>query len=420
MKKDTIVYLVRMSKYLAGNRQNALNKVSLLLLVSVFCVTIGAVACDDGGGIADVEDGETVPAPVPQTGQTTCWAPDGAVENCSTDGRGQDGDIRAGVVPPDPRFTDNGDGTITDNLTGLIWLKNADCFGQRNWEQALADANALADPQCGLSDGSVAGDWRLPNRKELGSLLDFENFRPPLPTGHPFITLRNSFYWSSTTVAGIPDRAWSVVMIDGMSLEADKADPSLTFVTAVRNPRLEDEPPAPVPQTGQTTCWNTNGNVIDCADTGQDGEIRAGIVPPDPRFTDNGDGTITDNLTGLIWLKDLDCHAITPASWSGAIVNVRLGLINGNCGLTDGSRPGDWRLPNRNELESLLDFENFSPALPPGYPFINARISSFYWSSTTVAGRPDRAWIVIIGSGTSHGAEKTPGGTWVTAVRDPF
>ena len=59
-----------------------------------------------------------------------------------------------------------------------------------------------------------------------------------------------------------------------------------------------------LPQTGQTKCYDTNGNQIPCAGTGQDGEIQAGVAWPNPRFTDNGNGTVTDNLTGLMWTKD--------------------------------------------------------------------------------------------------------------------
>ena len=78
-----------------------------------------------------------------------------------------------GVPWPDPRFTDNGDGTVTDNLTGLIWLKYANCFGETNWHDALDASNNLTNGQCGLSDGSNLGDWRLPNEGELGSLIDY-------------------------------------------------------------------------------------------------------------------------------------------------------------------------------------------------------------------------------------------------------
>lgn len=79
-------------------------------------------------------------APARRTGQTGCWDASGTSISCT--GTGQDGDHLAGVAWPSPRFTNNGDGTVTDNLTGLIWLTNADCFGTRTWTQALADAQA--------------------------------------------------------------------------------------------------------------------------------------------------------------------------------------------------------------------------------------------------------------------------------------
>jgi hypothetical protein len=83
---------------------------------------------------------------LPHTGQTTCYDEGGDVIACP--GTGHDGDVQAGVAWPFPRFTDNGNGTVTDHLTGLIWLKNADCFGQRTWSQALSDCNNLASGSC--------------------------------------------------------------------------------------------------------------------------------------------------------------------------------------------------------------------------------------------------------------------------------
>ena len=64
------------------------------------------------------------------------------------------------------RYVDCGNGTVTDTVTGLIWLKNADCLGRKNWAAANAAAAVLADGQCGLTDGSSPGDWRLPTLDE--------------------------------------------------------------------------------------------------------------------------------------------------------------------------------------------------------------------------------------------------------------
>ena len=154
-------------------------------------------------------------APVEKTGQTTSYAP------------GDDGGLQKGVALPSPRFNDNGDGTVTDNLTGLIWLKHAYCFGgPTTWSVALSNCNGLADGSCGLTDGSVAGDWRLPNVKEIQSLIDFGEIMPALTSGHPFtnVTTYPNYYWSSTTYAGNLGLAFYVSMHNGYTNEdGDKA-----------------------------------------------------------------------------------------------------------------------------------------------------------------------------------------------------
>lgn len=144
-------------------------------------------------------------APVEKTGQTVSYS------------TGDDGDYEKGIGWPVPRFTDNGDGTVTDNLTGLIWLKNANCFGTTSWAQALADCNTLANGDCGLTDGSLAGDWRLPNIKELQSIIDYGQNSPALPPGHPFTDVQTSnYYWSSTSSASsTTNYAWGVHGNDG-------------------------------------------------------------------------------------------------------------------------------------------------------------------------------------------------------------
>jgi hypothetical protein len=111
-----------------------------------------------------------VPAPVERTGQTQCWDPTATTEpvaeiECGApEARGQDGAVQAGIPFPNPRFTDRGDGTVRDNMTGLIWLKRANCFTGQLWPDALQLANNLHDSgtpdtadDCGLSDGSVVG-----------------------------------------------------------------------------------------------------------------------------------------------------------------------------------------------------------------------------------------------------------------------
>ena len=177
--------------------------------------SLGSCTTDLNACNTDLAACEAQPAAgVAQTDQTTCWdptdttAPIDEIDCSNAAAEGEDGQVQAGVVPPVPRFTDNVNGTITDNLTGLIWLKNANCFGTRNWAQALTDANTLNSGECSLTDGSVEGDWHLPNSNELTSLLDLENITPALPTGHPFTNFQSSIYWSSTTSASDHGQAW--------------------------------------------------------------------------------------------------------------------------------------------------------------------------------------------------------------------
>jgi hypothetical protein len=172
---------------------------------------------------------------------------------------------------------------------------------------------------------------------------------------------------------------------------------------------------APVPPTGQTQCWNASGALIPCAGTGQDGEIQAGVPVPSPRFTDHGDGTVIDNLTGLIWLKNADCFpgSGNGLTWEGALQAANI-LASGSCGLSDGSVARDWRLPNRNELQSLLDFGFLYPALSnaagtdqwtEGDAFSNVQSTS-YWSSTTIPDRPNHAWLIYLSDGQMIHVEK--------------
>lgn len=167
--------------------------------------------------------GVTVPsttALVAATGQTTSYA------------IGDDGFYQKGVKSPSPRFTDNLDGTITDNLTGLIWLKDGGCITGRPWLGALAAVDRLQEGICNLSDGSVAGAWRLPNRNELLSLLYDGS---GLPLDHPFLKPEEpaGFYWSSTTYPNAPANAWTIrIFQDGYQDRAAKTDANL--VIAVR------------------------------------------------------------------------------------------------------------------------------------------------------------------------------------------
>ncbi|MDD5724403.1 MAG: DUF1566 domain-containing protein [Syntrophales bacterium] len=160
-------------------------------------------------------------APVEKTGQTVSYS------------TYDDGDLQKGVAWPNPRFMDNSDGTVTDNLTGLIWLKGTNynsttgTTGSATWADALTFCNDLHSGQCGLSDGSSAGDWRLPNVKELQSLIDFGYYSPALSDtagtgkwteGDSFTNVlqpSGSMRWSSSANASYTVTVWGVDFSEG-------------------------------------------------------------------------------------------------------------------------------------------------------------------------------------------------------------
>ncbi len=159
------------------------------------------------------------PAPLPRTGQTPTVPQNPASS-------GSDGDLQKGVPWPVPRFTDPGDGTVRDNLTGLVWLKNANPCGTQTWDNALAYCSSLSNGVAGLTDGSVAGDWRLPNITELQSLLARQYANPTLAdtagTGHwnagdPFTGVVSLNYWTSSTYAESATAAWMLNVWAGIT-----------------------------------------------------------------------------------------------------------------------------------------------------------------------------------------------------------
>lgn len=166
---------------------------------------------------------------------------------------------------------------------------------------------------------------------------------------------------------------------------------------------------APVEDTGVdgSQCWDNSGVSRPCVGTGEDGELQAGVPAPTPRFTDNGDGTVTDNLTGLVWLKDANCPGLL-GGWQ-AILTWVASFNTTSIACTDYTAMTftDWRLPNVKELSSLIDFGESSPALTAGHPFVNV-LSAEYASSTTSVSNPGVAWSVDIGVGDVLGGVAAP------------
>jgi len=164
-----------------------------------------------------------------------------------------------GVAWPNPRFTINttadnnsdGDcddegetcaGTVTDNLTGLIWLQNANCkelpgvdttTGEADWETAKTAASGLTGGKCGLPGEFKADNWRLPNVQELQSLISYGYKSPALSNttgtgqwveGDAFLGVQTNYYWSSTPYAADTNFAWSVYFDDGFVYFEDETN----------------------------------------------------------------------------------------------------------------------------------------------------------------------------------------------------
>jgi hypothetical protein len=178
-------------------------------------------------------------------------------------------------------------------------------------------------------------------------------------------------------------------------------------------------------QTGQTTCWSSVGPTpSNCAGTGQDGEFQKGLTRS---YVDNGDGTITDARTGLMWEKlssDGSIHdANTSYNWYDAFQKV--GALNA----ATFAGHADWRLPNVNELQSLVDYGTAFPAVSaafsngcaPGCTVLTCSCVapgnfSEYWSSTSYSSQS--AWFVSLAVGVVSGSSKTDVGlTYARAVR---
>lgn len=344
---------------------------------------------------------------VPQSGQTACYNDTGAVIPCA--GTGQDGDTRMGVPWPEPRFTEPNppNGTITDNLTGLIWLKNANCnetvggisntVGYHTWANALIWSNALASGNCGLTDGSTAGQWRMPNRNELESMVNRQYGDPRTwLTGVGFIGVAGN-YWSSSTESSLFGGAYSLRTFSGQFDNSGKTNSNAVW--PVRSGQSGNAT-VQLPRTGQTTNYAP----------GDDGALQRGVVWPNPRFIDLNDGTAYDSLTGIIWLKSNKCFGLL--TWSAAISSAN-GLSDGQCGLTDGSVAGDWRLPSLQLLESIADISQPPPSvlLPAGHPFtsMSNTTNNDYWSSTTLINPsfPNEAWAFNFNSASIFSRNKT-------------
>jgi hypothetical protein len=273
---------------------------------------------------------------LPDTGQTVKY----------TKTPGEDADV---TINP-PSFSDPGDGTIVDNVTGLMWQK--DDGGEMTWERAAEYARQLA----------VAGhhDWRLPTSHELFSILD-EGRNPALNPAY-FTRTAAEYWWSSETPPNDPNRVWVTNSGGGIG---------------------------PHPRTETLSAGGTKRFHARCV---RDTSPRP--APPADRFAANGDGTVTDRATGLAWQQ-----AGSPAdlTWEDALRYANALSLGGRT---------DWRLPNIKELQSLNDESRVNPSIDARV-FPDARPVR-YWSSTTLFSREaSRAWFLDARAGITSYDDKT-------------
>jgi len=248
--------------------------------------------------------------------------------------------------------------TVTDNVTGLMWqkctagLSGPDCSGwiaTRTWTDAITYCKGL----------DLAGhtDWRLPNVKEVQSIVNYGRYNPVIDTV-VFPGTNAGWYWSSSTYASDTSNAWHVTCDNGRVNHCDKAE------------------------TRSVRC------------------VRGDSVARS--FTDNLDLTVTDNATGLMWQQEDDSQF---RSWESALAY---------CEDLDLDGHSDWRLPNVKELRSIVDNSRYNPAIDTVvFPGTNA---GWYWSSSTYVTRFD-AWLVNFYDGYTLFGTKSSIQGYVRCVR---
>jgi hypothetical protein len=292
--------------------------------------------------------GEALPFPVPDTGQVRCYGPRGEIAPPG-EGEpyfGQDAQYRTRP----PAYRDNGDGTVTDLVTGLVWQKTPST-GTRDQDDAERYAKRLR----------LAGhdDWRLPTITELFSIADF---RGNQHTSTPYVDTRYfDFHWPDSDVGeeGRPgerrmDAQYaSATRYLGVTMGRDRS----AFGFNVADGRIKSYP---LHATRYVRCVR--------------GNPRYGVN----RFRDNGDGTVTDAATGLTWQQGDSGEAM---DWPAALRYAEALELAGR---------SDWRLPDVKELQSIVDYTRApdaddprrrGPAIDPVFELTDP--AAWYWSGTT-------------------------------------
>jgi hypothetical protein len=306
----------------------------------------------------------TLTYPVVDTGQTTCYD-DASAITCPAEGNpfyGQDAQLTGNA----PGTTDNGDGTVTDDVTGLIWQQSPDTDGDGDID---ADDKMTYDQACTYCQNLTLGgetDWCLPDVKTLYSLIDFSGTDPPpeggdIPGLDPFIDTDNFDF-----AYGDVDNGERIIDAQYASSTLYVANEHLMFGVNFADGRIKG-----YPQNLEFYVRCVRGNT----DYGEND------------FVDNGDGTITDQATGLMWAQGDSGSGMT---WEEALAWVEAQNAANPLGYSD------WRLPDVKELQSIVDYARSpdttnSAAIDPVFDATAITNEAgeidyaFYWSSTTHA-----------------------------------
>lgn len=259
-------------------------------------------------------------------------------------------------------------GTVTDRQTGLEWSRDAALSEfPLSWREAFEFLTHLNEDHFGGHD-----DWRLPDRRQLFSIVSHDRIDPALPRDHPFENVFPGYYWTATTSARLPDQAWYI------HLGGAKIYRGMKYASYMVWPVRTADIGVKVSRTGQKTCYGEKAALVPCGNTCRESRFSA------------KDNVATDRLTGLMWSVDA-IIGLKPVTWEAAARMVKKMNEDGAFGFSD------WRIPHIRELDSLVDLGMHTPALPAGHPFRN--IKDFYWSGTTSMYETRYAWTLYLRDG---------------------
>ena len=319
---------------------------------------------------------EAVSYPIVDTGQTSCYDDSGVI-TCPIRGEaffGQDAQYSGNT----PSYTENGDGTVTDNVTGLVWQQNTDTDGDGDMDAADKMSSTAAVAYCENLTYAGHDDWQLPEIKQLYSLIDFSGFDPSGYEGSdtsglvPFIDTATFDFAYGDTDAG--ERIIDSQYASSTYYVSDK-DGELLFGVNFADGRIK----------GYGTTMGGRDKTFSVACVRENNSYGVND------FVDNGDGTISDNATGLIWSQnDSGSDAPDGLNWEEALAYVEVQNDANYLGYDD------WRLPSVKELQSIVDYGRSpdttnSAAIDPLFkativPNEEGEVDyDFYWTSTTHA-----------------------------------